>query len=1217
MKFNGWCKYFYELNQTTYLLRFFQFIFLLLATATFLFAVSQNINAAELVDIDYTPATKEKPGNCPRGYPATATLSPGFQHGLSGRCYSCPKGYVRNVTDINSSNACIKVELNASYSKATKHAKDSAAFLDIGRREWWKCPSGYPRRTLYPVDHKYACATKALWPDEKLTKATYLGKENAYPKRPAHAFWDIGKSNWYSCPTGYFRTLTSVDSNTACRKAPVAQSARATNRGARGCPSGAFAHGLNGDCYSCPTGYERSLAIGDDLSKLPEACVKVNVDVAGFLNDQVKNALLGSLSEMGLPSSPSEVTQKFGQVVNWLDQNGQTIDGIVSDTTSKVERANLAKQFETFFSQMGNDLVTWNPKSASLGLAADASYGVGYAVTKPMVAWKLNSNLQSLNDWGLYWAANGLLGATAGVNVAPEIGLWTPEVDGLDGPAIGISFGGSVKVGFSVTYWWGLPASTNAAEWSAPPPFLGMTVTLGFGVGANANMLAGYTQNLGRIYQDGFTAATTRPPSPAINVTSQPPAVTVNEVIENDSFVPDGLWLDKGWQNYGGPFQPARVIKSTDGRVTLEGLIHAGSLTDTIGILSPGYRPKQQLVFDINHHDKSMRVDVLPTGEVQYVAGGKDYGWLNLSGISFDTRDTGYKNLSLANGWRPYGGAFGTPKYKVDKDWVTLSGLITMPGRHQLPIAVLPVNARPLKRLIFNINSHGNTGRIDVLPDGQVLWVAGVSKHRWLSLEGIRFKHSKSRSQYEQLTMGFGWSSYGEDYMPPTVTKAGKTVAVYGLAKVRPNNSNNVIAILRPEYRPSHTQIFNVNNHGKAARVDVRKNGEVVWIAGGKDHNWVSLSGISFETGVAARTTTATRADPTATATGTSGTGANPSGTAAGGTATATGANPTATAASPTTTGANPVASASQFDYASLPLGNGWGIYGGAFDNPSYSKHGDVITLAGLAKRPKVGAGLIAQLPKELAPEKTLTFNVNNHESTVRVDVLKDGRVVWIAGGDKHGWVSLAGIQYNLTKATPLPLAPGWSAYGSHFATAGYSKQSNLVSLSGLIKGNSWGHLATLPADVRPKQKLIFNVNNHGKTARVDITPDGKVSWRAGGKDYGWISLAGIQYPLGGVYGPLPLTNGWQPYGGGFQEPSFSKQGTLVILSGLAKGNRWGHIATLPRGYRPNKTLVFNMNNHEKTARIDVKPDGRVIWIAGGKDHGWVSLSGITFPAAQ
>merc|ERR1712216_233128 len=68
------------------------------------------------------------------------------------------------------------------------------------------------------------------------------------------------------------------------------------------------------------------------------------------------------------------------------------------------------------------------------------------------------------------------------------------------------------------------------------------------------------------------------------------------------------------------------------------------------------------------------------------------------------------------------------------------------------------------------------------------------------------------------------------------------------------------------------------------------------------------------------------------------------------------------------------------------------------------------------------------------------------------------------------------------------------------------------------------------------------------------------------------------------------------------------------VVSGLAKSGKWGNIATLPSSCRPSKRLIFNVNNHVKSARVDVQTSGVVSWIAGGKDHQWISLTGILFP---
>merc|ERR550517_2275093 len=177
-----------------------------------------------------------------------------------------------------------------------------------------------------------------------------------------------------------------------------------------------------------------------------------------------------------------------------------------------------------------------------------------------------------------------------------------------------------------------------------------------------------------------------------------------------------------------------------------------------------------------------------------------------------------------------------------------------------------------------------------------------------------------------------------------------------------------------------------------------------------------------------------------------------------------------------------------------------------------------------------------------------------------------------------------------------------------------YTLVSGLCIVDGLVKSGSWGDIAQLPVECRPATKrLIFNLNNHGKTARVDVETNGKVVWVAGGQDHGWVSLTGIVFPVGGNSETLQLTNGWQNYGGIWGTPTYTLASGLCIVDGLVKSGSWGDIAQLPVECRPTKRLIFNLNNHEKTARVDVEPNGNVVWDAGGQDHGWVSLTGIVF----
>lgn len=102
-----------------------------------------------------------------------------------------------------------------------------------------------------------------------------------------------------------------------------------------------------------------------------------------------------------------------------------------------------------------------------------------------------------------------------------------------------------------------------------------------------------------------------------------------------------------------------------------------------------------------------------------------------------------WKAPSLAAGWANYGGAFDSAAYRSEGDRIHLRGLVTRtdglppPGS---PIGTLPVGYRPAKRNIFAANGAGESVRLDVYPNGQVIWVRGtVDEKDYASLDTISF----------------------------------------------------------------------------------------------------------------------------------------------------------------------------------------------------------------------------------------------------------------------------------------------------------------------------------------------------------------------------------------------------------------------------------------------------------------------------------------------
>ena len=80
---------------------------------------------------------------------------------------------------------------------------------------------------------------------------------------PAGSFLDAGAGSCWACPDGYIRTADALTSATACAKSDLSVPLkRMTAKFAGGlCPAGSFFDPIRGgECYSCPSGYQRSAA---------------------------------------------------------------------------------------------------------------------------------------------------------------------------------------------------------------------------------------------------------------------------------------------------------------------------------------------------------------------------------------------------------------------------------------------------------------------------------------------------------------------------------------------------------------------------------------------------------------------------------------------------------------------------------------------------------------------------------------------------------------------------------------------------------------------------------------------------------------------------------------------------------------------------------------------------------------------------------------------
>ena len=189
--------------------------------------------------------------DCPSGYV--------FDFGL-GRCYACPSTYSKHVFRAwNAGDACVRtVTLTAAaQSTAGTGGSDcpSGYVYDFILGQCYRCPTDYNKVILLAWNHAQAC--------EKVTPEVFTAAtRNNSGSCPFGQFLDIGLGTCWSCPSGYGRTVFSVTGNTACEKVNPAVPAYATQHGKFACearnPLWFLDIGL-GECWSCPAGAWRNL----------------------------------------------------------------------------------------------------------------------------------------------------------------------------------------------------------------------------------------------------------------------------------------------------------------------------------------------------------------------------------------------------------------------------------------------------------------------------------------------------------------------------------------------------------------------------------------------------------------------------------------------------------------------------------------------------------------------------------------------------------------------------------------------------------------------------------------------------------------------------------------------------------------------------------------------------------------------------------------------
>jgi hypothetical protein len=606
------------------------------------------------------------------------------------------------------------------------------------------------------------------------------------------------------------------------------------------------------------------------------------------------------------------------------------------------------------------------------------------------------------------------------------------------------------------------------------------------------------------------------------------------------------LTLATSWTNFGEGYRGAMYKKQGEicvvsGEVTLD-----ADVWGHIATLAEECRPSGRLIFNLNNRDYTNRVDVLSSGEIRYEAGVKHpMKDLSLTGLTFSVAAEPLSLLSTwTNGPSPYLGA----EYDLQGALCVVSGLVqTERNFENNPIAILPAECRPPNTLIFNVNNHESTTRVDVKSDGTIEWAAGGKFHGWLSLSGIVFEVSGGRDL--MLEPSVGWASHGSPYHSASVIKEGNLCVASGrLDRTGDNARWDAIAIMPAECRPSEILAFNQNMHDMSTRIELSSDGKLYYGGGSKAESFISLSGMVWEAKgqLLSLVLGTTDFEPSTYRIGRA--------ESYGDLCVVSGAvNPTTwtdiakvqgncipngrlvfgmnhgdeTTRIDIDTSGNLGAHGGSMDIGfvslsgivvsnggdALVLSGKWQNYGSGYRGATIEKVGNVCFVSGMVKG--TDWENIATLPKQCQPESNLVFGVVHDDEMMRIDVQASGLLEWKAGHkEDHEWLSLTGITFAVAGMTDLSLGSGWKHQASPYKGGSWMKQERVCVLGGVVMGENWDHIATLPEDCRPDKRLIFAVNNDDGTARIDIQTNGKISWHGGQKNHGWVSLSGIIFDI-------------------------------------------------------------------------------------------------------
>jgi Tfp pilus assembly protein PilE len=218
---------------------------------------------------------------------------------------------------------------------------------------------------------------------------------------------------------------------------------------------------------------------------------------------------------------------------------------------------------------------------------------------------------------------------------------------------------------------------------------------------------------------------------------------TIRYIPANTALTKNTPTFQNGYSNYagGGAYEPVTYVQDSTSRVTVQGLVSPGTLTNgTIIFTLPAAMRPAKYQHHASRAEAFAHLGIDPASGM--LAKGDGTGFLSLNSSFLPASYTSWTNLTLVNGWVWYDGSsgmFSTPQYtKTSDNVVQLKGLIRSGSTtYDTNIATLPAGFRPKGRLIYTTGNSGGYARLDILPTGEIRFEG--STNGWQALDNVMF----------------------------------------------------------------------------------------------------------------------------------------------------------------------------------------------------------------------------------------------------------------------------------------------------------------------------------------------------------------------------------------------------------------------------------------------------------------------------------------------